>query len=220
MVCLNACRRPHKSYIDGYSYSWHPGNTGPKARKTAGRNTSVVEVRAAGKAQGPWWYLMVWYGLPKGPHVPVRSQSLLVVCRTYILKAENPIQYTLVYTMVCVSLWVCNFSTNPSRDWVWDQHSPNSMSLTSCRLWLPKFPKDIRDTDFAHVNLLFYSEAQHSWPHRPKRQNPRRCKCLGGFSQAIEYLLLGGCWCVKAELATKNRLGKLAPKMLGRLLPM
>lgn len=64
MGCLNTCRRPHKSYIDGYSYSWHPGNTGPKARKTAGRNTSVVEVRAAGKAQGPWWYLMVWYGLP------------------------------------------------------------------------------------------------------------------------------------------------------------
>jgi hypothetical protein len=53
MGCLNTCRRPHKSYIDGYSYSWHPGNTGPKARKTAGRNTSVVEVRAAGKAQGP-----------------------------------------------------------------------------------------------------------------------------------------------------------------------
>ena len=158
--------------------------------------------------------------LVKGPHVPVRSQSLLVVCQLYILKADNPIQYTIVYTMVCVSLWVCNFSTNPSRDGAWVQHSPNSTSLTSWRLWLPKFPKDIRDTVFAHVNLLFYSEAQHSWPHRPKRQSPRRCKCLGGFSQAIEYLPLGGCWCVKAELATKNKFGKLAPKMLGRLLPM
>ena len=64
------------------------------------------------------------------------------------------------------------------------------------------------------------AEAQHSWPHRPKRQNPRRCRCLGGFSQATEYLpgrdgrMFGSHSCVKAELATQNEFGEVCPNML------
>lgn len=130
----------------------------PRAKKTAGRKTSVLARSSIAKGSG---------------------SGLCLVCQARWGIAINAL--SIFHESTQNSHVATNISTPTEPSWcdrfLTHESSPHPPSTTS-HTWIHMAPRSSN----------WHSKALRWWPHRPTLQNPKKCRCPEDFSRAKVYL--------------------------------
>lgn len=146
----------------------------PRAKKTAGRKTSVLARSSVAKGSGSGLCLVCQarWGIAINAlsifHESTQNSLWKFFLLVFYESTQNSHVATNISTLTEPS-WCDRFLTHESSP-----HPPS----TTWHTWIHMAPRSSN----------WHSKALRWWPHRPTLQNPKKCRCPEDFSRAKVYL--------------------------------